>query len=44
MSVELHLTFGVSVRPETTVAYSAGNGGPKICGVFFETAWFKVMA
>ena len=36
-----HLTSGASVRPENTVVYSAGNGGQKICGVFFETAPFK---
>ena len=41
VSVKSHLTSGVSVRPENTVAYSAGNGGQKICGVFFETAPFK---
>ena len=41
MSVKSHLTFGASVRPENTVVYSAGNGGQKICGVFFETAPFK---
>ena len=33
-----YLTSGASVRPENTVTYSAGNGGPKICGVFSETA------
>ena len=36
-----HLTSGVSVRPENTVAYSVGNRGQKICGFFFETALFK---
>ena len=36
-----HLTSGASVRPENTVADSAGNGGQNICGVFFETAPFK---
>ena len=41
MSVKPHLTSGASVRPENTVTYSAGNGGLKICGVFFETAPFK---
>ena len=39
--VKSHLTSGVSVHPENTVAYSAGNGGQNICGVFFETAPFK---
>ena len=38
LSVKSNLTSGVSVRPENTVA---GNGGQKICGVFFETAPFK---
>ena len=41
VSVKSHLTSGASVRPENTVVYSAGNGGQKICGVFFETAPFK---
>ena len=38
LSVKSHLTSGASVRPENAVTYPAGNGGPKICGVFFETA------
>ena len=41
LSVKSHLTSGPSVRPENTVAHSAGNRGQKICGVFFETAPFK---
>ena len=41
ISVKSHLTSGASVRPENTVMYSVGNGGQKICGVFFETAPFK---
>ena len=41
LSVKSHLTFRASVGPETTVTYSAGNGGQKICGVFFETVPFK---
>ena len=41
VSVKSHLTSGASVGPENTVAYSAGNGGKKIGGVFFETAPFK---
>ena len=41
LSVKSHLTSGASVRPENTVTYSAGNGGQKICGVFFETVPFK---
>ena len=31
LSVKSHLTSGVSVRPENTVTYSAGNGGQKFC-------------
>ena len=41
VSVKSHLTSGASVCPENTVTYSAGNGGQKICGVFFETTPFK---
>ena len=41
LSVKSHLTSGASVCPENTVAHSVGNGGQKICGVFFETASFK---
>ena len=41
VSVKSHLTSGASVRPENAVTYPASNGGPKICGVFFETASFK---
>ena len=41
LSVKSHVTSGASVCPENTVAYSAGNGGQKICGVFLETALFK---
>ena len=37
LSVKSHLTSGVSVLPENTVTYSAGNEGQKICGVFSET-------
>ena len=40
-AVKSHLTSGASVRPENTVTDPAGNRGPKICGVFFETAPFK---
>ena len=36
VSVKSHLTYGASVRPENAVAYSAGNEGQKICGVFSE--------
>ena len=38
VSVKSHLTFGASLRPENTVAYSVGNRGQKI---FFENALFK---
>ena len=38
VSVKSHLTYGVSVRPENAVTYSAGNEGQKICGIFSETA------
>ena len=41
MSVCPFLTSGVSVRPENTLMYSAGNGGQKICGFFFENASLK---
>ena len=41
VSVKSHLTSRASVRPETSVTYSAGNGGKKICRVFSETASFK---
>ena len=41
VSVKSHITSGASVRPEYADTYSAGNGGPKICGVFFDTATFK---
>ena len=36
LSVKSHLTSGAFVRPENTVTYLAGNGGQKICGVFFD--------
>ena len=42
VSVKSHLTSGVSVRPETSVTYSGGNRGPKICRVFSETASLKI--
>ena len=38
VSVKSHLTYGASVRPENAVAYSAGNEGQNICGVFSEKA------
>ena len=37
LSVQSHLTYGASVRPENAVTYSAGNEGQKVCGVFSET-------
>ena len=37
VSVKSHLTSGVSIRPENTVMYSAGNGGQNIFGVLFKT-------
>ena len=41
VSVKSNLTSRASVCPENSVTYSVGNGGPKICGVFSETAPFK---
>ena len=41
VSVKWNLMSGVSVRPENTVMYSAGNRNQKNCGVFSETALFK---
>ena len=41
VSVKSHLTSGAFVCPENAVTYSAGNGGQRICRVFFETAPFK---
>ena len=41
VSVKSHLTSGVSVLPENSVTYSAGNGGRKICVISSETAPFK---
>ena len=41
VSVKLHLTYGVSVCPENTVTYLAGNGGQRTCRIFSETASFK---
>ena len=38
VSVKSHLTSGVSVHPENTATYSAGNGGQIFCGVFSGTA------
>ena len=32
LSVKSHLTSGASVRPENTVTYPAGNGGPNLSG------------
>ena len=33
LSVKLHLTSGVSIRPENSVTYSTGNEGKKIVGI-----------
>ena len=44
LSVESHLTYGASVRPENAVTYSAGNEGQNICGDFPETTVFKSYA
>ena len=44
VSVQSHLTYGASVRPENAVTYSAGNDGQKICGDFPETTVFKSYA
>ena len=41
LSVKRHLTSGASVRPENTLAYSAGNEGQKICGIFSKTHAFQ---
>ena len=38
VSVKSYLTSGVSIHPENTVTYSAGNRGQNICGFFSETA------
>ena len=44
VSVKSHLTYAVSVRPETAVTYSAGNKGQKICGDLPEMTVFKSYA
>ena len=41
LSVKSHLTSGAFVCPETTVMYSTGNRGQKICGFFSKNALFK---
>ena len=41
LSVKSHLTSVVSVRPETSATYSAGNECQKSCGVFSETVSFQ---
>ena len=38
------LTSGASVRPENTVAYSAGNDGQKFVGFSLKPLRSKVMA
>ena len=42
VSVKSHLTYGVSVRPENAVTYSAYDEGQKMCGVFSETAPLQI--
>ena len=44
VSVKSHLTSGASVRPETSVTYSAGNGGQKYVGFSLKPLPSKVMA
>ena len=44
VSVMSHLTYGVSVRPENAVTYSAGNEDQRICGDLPETTAFKSYA
>ena len=44
LSVKSHLTYGVSVRPENAVTYSAGNEGQQICGDLLEMTAFKSYA
>ena len=44
MSVKSHLTSGASVRPENTVAYSAGNGGQIFVGFSLKPLRSRVMA
>ena len=44
LCLQSHLTYGVSVRPENAVTYSAGNERQKICGDFPETTAFKSYA
>ena len=41
LSVKSHLTSGASIRPESSVIYSAGQRGQNMCRVFSETAPFK---
>ena len=44
VSVKSHLTSGVSVRPETSVTYSAGNRGQKYVGFSLKQLHSQVMA
>ena len=43
VSVKSHLTYGVSVRPENAVTYSAGNEGQIICGDLPETTTYNTL-
>ena len=43
VSVKSHLTSGASIRPETSVTYSAGNGGQKYVGFSLKPLPSKVM-
>ena len=43
VSVKSHLTSGAPVRPETSVTYSAGNGGQKYVGFSLKPLPSKVM-
>ena len=43
VSVKSHLTSGASVRPETSVTYSAGNGGQKNVGFSLKPLHSQVM-
>ena len=38
LSVTLHLTSRMSVRPRNDTIYPTGDEGKKICGVFSENA------
>ena len=44
LSVKSHLTSGAPVHPETSVTYSAGNGGQIYVGFSLKPLPSKVMA